>query len=320
MSNMPSEIVQDIREYSRNLVRELGFLNKTIAGTDLTASQVHALVEIEKAGIIHAKELSDVLVLEKSTISRLIQKLIARGELYESPSPSDIRKKIIQLTPQGKETVQEITKFAEHQVIAAILDLPQARRIEIVQGLQTYSNALKESRLEGDFKIHQQEKDPIEIVKGHKVGLIGRIIEMHAHYYSNFAGFDSFFETTVTQGLGDFFPRLDHEQNAIWSVSHSNKIIGSIAIDGQDLGENVAHLRWFIVEKTGKHKGLGKALLTHALNFCDEKGFREVHLWTFKGLDAARSLYEKNNFILVEEYSGNQWGKSVMEQKFIRQR
>ncbi|WP_085906839.1 bifunctional helix-turn-helix transcriptional regulator/GNAT family N-acetyltransferase [Kiloniella majae] len=318
MTDIPWQIIQDIREYSRNLIRELGFLNKTIAGTDLTASQVHALVEIGNAGTIYARDLSDILLLEKSTISRLVKKLITRGELYESPSPTDIRKKIIQLTPQGKNTVQQITKFAEQQVIAALTTLPQSTRTEIAQGLHKYSKALKNCRLESDQKPGLQKEDPVEIVQGHKTGLIGRIIEMHAHYYSEFADFDDAFEATVTKGLGDFFPRLGREENAVWSASYKNKIIGSIAIDGQDLGENIAHLRWFIVESHGRPKGLGKALLNHALRFCDERGFKETHLWTFKGLDAARNLYEKNGFVLVDEYSGDQWGKTVMEQKFIR--
>jgi len=37
-----------------------------------------------------------------------------------------------------------------------------------------------------------------------------------------------------------------------------------------------------------------------------------------KGLDAARSLYERNGFTLADEYVGTQWGTPVTEQKFVR--
>jgi hypothetical protein len=41
-------------------------------------------------------------------------------------------------------------------------------------------------------------------------------------------------------------------------------------------------------------------------------GFQlRVHLWTFKGLEAARKLYERNKFELVHE----EWGH-VTVQKF----
>ncbi len=52
--------------------------------------------------------------------------------------------------------------------------------------------------------------------------------------------------------------------------------------------------------------------------FCDKRSTGEVHLWTFKGLDAARWLYESNGFSLAEEYVGDQWGSEVLEQRFVR--
>ena len=42
-------------------------------------------------------------------------------------------------------------------------------------------------------------------------------------------------------------------------------------------------------------------------------------LWTFKGLDAARHLYERHGFRLAEEYAGAQWGVNLVEQRFERE-
>ena len=41
---------------------------------------------------------------------------------------------------------------------------------------------------------------------------------------------------------------------------------------------------------------------------------------TFSGLHAALHLYEENGFVLAEERLGNQWGKDVREQRFVRRR
>jgi len=41
-----------------------------------------------------------------------------------------------------------------------------------------------------------------------------------------------------------------------------------------------------------------------------------VYLWTFKGLNAAKHLYEKNGFKLVKQFKGMQWGTEVNEQRF----
>ena len=52
--------------------------------------------------------------------------------------------------------------------------------------------------------------------------------------------------------------------------------------------------------------------------FVDRQGFDETHLWTFKGLNAARRLYERAGFTLVEERPGARWGTEVLEQRFVR--
>ena len=64
--------------------------------------------------------------------------------------------------------------------------------------------------------------------------------------------------------------------------------------------------------------GLWRKLLAQAVGFCDARGFGETHLWTFRGLDAARRLYEASRFTLVEEQPGRQWGEKVIEQRFVR--
>ncbi|MGI9435770.1 MAG: GNAT family N-acetyltransferase [Geminicoccaceae bacterium] len=158
------------------------------------------------------------------------------------------------------------------------------------------------------------------IKAGYCSGLIGRIIEMHARYYSRTTGFGVVFETKVARELAEFATRLDRPGNMIWHAEHDGLIIGSIAIDGCDLGQNRAHLRWFIIDDGFRAHGLGKALLDEAIGFCDRHGFDEVHLWTLKGLDAARQLYERNGFELAEEYRGDQWGREITEQKYIRSR
>ena len=54
------------------------------------------------------------------------------------------------------------------------------------------------------------------------------------------------------------------------------------------------------------------------MKFCESRDFQETQLWTFKGLDAARKLYEAAGFVLAEEWSGHQWGRVLTEQRFVR--
>jgi GNAT superfamily N-acetyltransferase len=75
-----------------------------------------------------------------------------------------------------------------------------------------------------------------------------------------------------------------------------------------------------IVDEVLQGQGVGRRLLERALAFADARAFRETHLWTFAGLDAARALYERAGFSLSEEWRGDQWGTEVTEQRFVRPR
>ena len=160
----------------------------------------------------------------------------------------------------------------------------------------------------------------IDIVAGYRTGLIGHVTLLHATYYARSSGFGQAFESVVAAGLAGFCGRLSHPANAIWLALQGDEVVGSIAIDGEDLGASTAHLRWFIVGDVARGSGIGRRLLATALAFADAQGCDETHLWTFIGLDAARHLYESRGFACVEERPGSQWGATVLEQRFVRLR
>lgn len=158
----------------------------------------------------------------------------------------------------------------------------------------------------------------LRIARGYRPGVIGRISEMHASFYSRHAGFGQFFESRVAAGLAEFSDRLGSPRNGLWTALDEERIVGAIAVDGEDIGDNTAHVRWFIMDDSHRGLGVGRRLLDEAVRFCDEQGFASTVLWTFKSLDAARKLYEEAGFVLEREEEGRQWGKSVIEQYLVR--
>ena len=315
MQHPSFSLVTKIRSASRDLVRELGFMNRTLAGTELSPSAVHAIIEIGATGRLSSQDLSEKLLLEKSTVSRLVKSLVDKGEVREVRSKEDARRKHLHLTGQGEKTLAAITQYAEQQVAAAVAPLNDASRQAILTGLQEYSAALQASRMSGKVAVPGNETT---IKEGYTPCIIGRIVEMHASYYSRLVGFGAAFEIKVASGLADFVTRLEKPENAIWYAQKDGTIVGGIAIDGEDLGDRRAHLRWFIVDNGIRGAGVGKMLIQEAMEFCNQQAFCETLLWTFKGLDAARRLYENYGFSLAEEYYGHQWGTEVLEQKFVR--
>ena len=75
MSQAPTDIdsmVQDLREYSRQMVRELGFLEAKWAEEKISYAEFHALFEIDQKGINQMSQLAHALQIHKSSVSRMV--------------------------------------------------------------------------------------------------------------------------------------------------------------------------------------------------------------------------------------------------------
>ncbi len=158
----------------------------------------------------------------------------------------------------------------------------------------------------------------IEITTGYRPGLIGVVSR---HFSQNFwahCGFGAAFEMRVARELADFVERIGAPNLQVWVAHRGEDVLGSIFIDGDNLGDHKGHLRWFILDPETRGQGIGDKLMTRAMAFCDARAFPETHLWTIKGTDAARKLYERHGFELAEEYDGDQWGSVATEQRFVR--
>ncbi|VVE54206.1 MarR family transcriptional regulator with acetyltransferase activity [Pandoraea communis] len=142
MSPDPS-LVEAIRTVSREMVRELGFMGGNFAGTDLSPSAVHALIEIERGGIT-ARDLGARLHLEKSSVSRMLRKLVQSGDVGEAVSEHDARVKRLFLTPAGKKRVAGIHAFARAQVMEALGRLERGQDRIVLDGMRLYTAALKQ--------------------------------------------------------------------------------------------------------------------------------------------------------------------------------
>jgi GNAT superfamily N-acetyltransferase len=158
------------------------------------------------------------------------------------------------------------------------------------------------------------------IYGGYRPGVIGEITALHGVYYHESWGFDISFEAQVGRELSEFLRDFVDGRDFFRTARAGDRVAGSIAIDGKDAGSRGARLRWFIVAPEFQRLGIGRRLIREAARFCREAGYGRIFLWTFKGLDNARALYESEGFRLAEERDIRQWGNSITEQMFALER
>lgn len=274
----------------------------------------------------------------------MLKKLVEAGEVGEKASLSDGREKTLFLTPQGVETRRRIDEFADAQVGMALGDVEEGERMKILEGLEKYARALRGRR--GELLPLPSLSPPLSpplpstgmtatsivpnvaatIVAGYQPGILARALDMQMQYYSQTSNFGLAFEHSLATDLGELLSRIEHPDNEAWAAiasdqSQPNKqIVGTIFIDGQGLGAGKAHLRAFIVDSQVRGGGVGRRLLEEAVRFADHRGFQETRLWTFRGLGAARRLYEWVGFRLVEEGEEKRWGQKLLVQQMVRRK
>ena len=147
--------------------------------------------------------------------------------------------------------------------------------------------------------------------------LIAEVVRLHADYYAKHWGFGLPFEAKVALELADFLMGFrsgrDFMRN-IWLADARLK--GTISLQAPEVDDDLAHLRWFIVDEAFAGEGLGGQLIEAATSHARANGFAGVYLTTFAGLEAARKLYERSGFLLVKESQVDQWSGGVREQRF----
>ncbi|MCJ2165418.1 MULTISPECIES: GNAT family N-acetyltransferase [unclassified Pseudodesulfovibrio] len=155
------------------------------------------------------------------------------------------------------------------------------------------------------------------VIHPYSPGITEDVVRHHAAYYSSNWGFDHRFEAQVSRELSEFITGFNPQCDGFWWAGLGDDFAGAVAVDGSRHGAGQARVRWFIVSEACQGHGIGSRLLGRAMDFCRSREFEAVHLWTFAGLDAARTLYERNGFRLTAEVEGDGWGARIMEQKFV---
>ena len=147
-----------------------------------------------------------------------------------------------------------------------------------------------------------------------KPGDIGYITYLHGALYAVEYGLDHTFEGYVAAGIGEFARKYDANKDYFAVAELDGTIVGAIAIVGQP--DQTAQLRWFLVHPDARGRGLGKRLLTDAVDFCRQRNYKSVFLWTISELKTAAHLYRDAGFQLTEQNTHEIWGAVRTEEKY----
>ncbi len=120
-----------------DLIRLIQFRDRDrICCHDVSVSQCYALETLALAGPLRLHELAERLYLDKSTASRVIDGVVAKGYAERNRHPEDGRAVLLELTPAGRALYQRIEAdlLAEVRAVVAGLEPPVREAMTRVLG------------------------------------------------------------------------------------------------------------------------------------------------------------------------------------------
>jgi putative acetyltransferase len=285
-----------LRYASRELVRELGFLQEKDAATRLSHSHCHALIEIEARSSLAQAELPALLRLDKSTTSRIVAELEARRWVQARSSTEDRRARVLSLTAKGKSKVAVVHREANARVERALDALADDERAVVVRGMQLYARALERSRRRAPLSVR-----PIR--RGDRVAVAQLIRTVMPEFGAKGPGY-----AINDEEVDDMFGAYAHQgpHAAYWVVEKDGAVVGGggfAPLAGGDGHTCELRKMYFLPEVRGL--GLGQELLDRCIAAAQRAGFRRMYLETLANMTQARALYERNRFSRLKRPLGN---------------
>jgi DNA-binding MarR family transcriptional regulator/N-acetylglutamate synthase-like GNAT family acetyltransferase len=296
--------VDKVRRFNRFFTRRIGVLREGLLHTPYTLTEARLLLEIAHRQAPTATDLSRGLGLDPGYLSRTLARLEQQGLVEKIRSEADGRRRLLSLTPAGKDAFSLLDARSREEVAEMLGGLSEGEQQRLLDSMQTIEGVLDE-----DFKF----SGPF-FLRTHEPGDMGWVVQRHGVLYAREYGWDERFEALVAQIVADFVNDYDPAKERCWIAEMDGEAVGCVFVVRES--ETVAKLRLLLVEPKARGLGLGFRLVEECIRFARRTGYDTLTLWTNSVLDAARHIYEEQGFELVEEEKHHSFGKDLVGQNW----
>lgn len=314
------EAINELRQNARSIVRELGLLNDAYFEIGVTLAERHLLIELAINPSPTMGEIAERLLLDKSTISRLISKAVRKGYVQCITDAKDKRKRFLQITEKGTQTLNAFEPIAFNQTRNALLTLTHEEIATVHKGIALYAKGLKGARmqeaanylvLDRGFEFEKQDNKKIENFSeiSNRFSQMGYTLDLF-HQKDKEALYEIFREVVDSgsqfpyecSSKEEFYRQFFTPQGQVY-VCHSldGKVMGGFYLRANFSGRS-SHIAnaAYMIHHSYRGKGLGSLLIKASLHLAKDLGFQAMQFnMVLSQNTLAVKLYQRLGFNII---------------------
>ncbi len=294
------ERVAAVRQFNRFYTRRIGVLEEGLLASPFSLAEARVLYELAHRDLLSASDLAADLSLDEGYLSRILQRFARRGLVARKRSASDGRVRPLALTAKGRAAFAPLDQRSQREVATLLRALPDAPQRRLIDSMRTIESLLADKAAAPGTCL----------LRGHRPGDMGWVIERHGALYAQEYGWDERFEALVAGIAAQFIRDFDPQCERCWIAEYRGERAGSVFLVRKSA--TVAKLRLLLVDPAARGIGLGRQLVDECLAFARSRGYRKVTLWTQDNLQAARHIYRTAGFRCIARERHTSFGRSLV--------
>lgn len=317
MEILSIEAINELRRNARSVLRELGLLNDAYFEIGVTLAERHLLIELNLCPFPTMGEIAERLLLDKSTVSRLISNAVKKGYVKCVIDKKDKRKRFLEMTKKGKQTLNAFEPIAFNQTKEALLTLTN-EEVEIVhKGVALYAKGLKNSRVQsiGDEEqsarcgtVSSKKIESLPEISS-RLAQLGFVLDLFDE--KDEEGLYEIFQEVVDSGsqfpyecssIEEFHRQFFTPQGQVYVCrSLEEEIIGGFYLKANYSGRS-SHIAnaAYMIRNSYRGKGIGSLLIKASLQLAKDLGFHAMQFnMVLSQNKLAVKLYERLGFSVI---------------------
>ncbi|GAA4884150.1 MarR family winged helix-turn-helix transcriptional regulator [Pseudonocardia benzenivorans] len=147
MQRHPGSTVEDLVDAVMTASRVMvAVAARSVAAVDddVTLPQYRALVVLAQRGGLRPADLADLLAVNRSTASRMCERLVGKGLVERDRSDTDRREVALTLTERGRVLVDDVTRRRRAELRTLVTAMSADTRDGLVSALRAFADAAGE--------------------------------------------------------------------------------------------------------------------------------------------------------------------------------